>query len=212
MIMQDFWNNKYKTNDYYFGREPNEFFRTFIDSFSPGKILLPGAGEGRNAVYAAEAGWEVDAFDASPDAREKALRFASDKGVDIQYSLQDARDFKARKDYYDVIAVIFLQLPPEERRKFHQELVKSLSPNGGNLYLLAFTKDPLNQQNGVTSDASLLYSPNELLNDLKELQIDMLQKEEVELHEGQGHHGTYRVIKLAGLRRYNKQADDRITL
>lgn len=210
--MQDFWNKQYKSDEYLFGNEPNEFFRTFIDSLPPGKILLPGAGEGRNAVYAADAGWEVDAFDFSPIAREKALRFALDKGVDIHYSLQDARKFNCRKDYYDVVAIIFLQLPPEERRAFHREIIRCLKPNGGNLYLLGFSKN--HQPSGGSSSPgdSFLYSQKELLNDFKDLQIDLLQENEVELNEGKGHQGKAHIIKLTALRRPHEEESDRLTI
>lgn len=207
--MQDFWDNQYKREDYYFGTEPNEFFRTFIDSLPPGKILLPGAGEGRNAVYAAEAGWEVDAFDFSPVGREKALRFARDKEVEIHYSLQDIRNFNCRKGYYDVIAIIFLQLPPEDRRKFHQQIIQCMDPNGGNLYLLGFSKkhQPINPQENTP-----LYTPQELMNDFKDLQIDLLQEEEVELEEGIGHKGTAHIIKLTALRPQQEKESDRFTI
>ena len=210
--MQDFWNKQYKTDEYFFGKEPNEFFRTFIDSLPPGKILLPGAGEGRNAVYAADAGWEVDAFDFSPTAREKALRFAREKEVDLRYSLQDARNFNCRKDYYDVVAIIFLQLPQEDRRKFHQEIVRCLKPDGGNLYFLGFSQKHQNINSTSTFDSATLYTQNELINDFKELQIDLLQEEEVELNEGIGHSGNAHLIKLSALRHPHENESDRITL
>lgn len=210
--MQDFWNRQYKSEDYYFGNEPNGFFKTFIDRLPAGKLLLPGAGEGRNAVYAAEAGWEVDAFDFSPQGREKALRLAMEKDTEIRYSLQDARDFNCRKDYYDVVAIIFLQLPPEDRRKFHHEIIRCLKPDGGNLYLLGFSKSNLRASEGQAPPDHFPYSVNELTSDFKELQIDLLQEEEAELNEGNGHQGTAGIIKLMAIRRLKEQESDRLTL
>lgn len=210
--MQDFWDNRYKTDDYLFGKEPNDFFKTFIDSLPPGRILLPGAGEGRNAVYAADAGWVVDAFDISPVAREKALRFAEEKGVALSYSLQDARNFKCPKDYYDVAVILFMPLPPEDRPGFHHKLVDCLKPNGGNLYLLAFTQEEQNMAPGGLSDTSLFYNPQELAKDFKGLQIDLLQKEEIELKEGKGYVGKASVIKMMAIRRQTGIDGDRITI
>lgn len=210
--MQENWNDRYKTADYYFGTSPNEFFRTFIDSLPVGKILLPGAGEGRNAVYAADAGWEVDAFDFSPIAREKALRLARDKGVDIHYSLQEAAQARCKKDYYDVVSIIFLHLPPAERREFHRRIVECLKPNGGNLYLLAFSEGPAASTPDGESDPPVYYSKKELMQDFHGLQIDLLQEEEVELQEGQGHQGKARVVKLMAIRRQHEHESDQLTL
>ena len=209
--MEDFWNEKYQSDEYYFGTEPNEFFRTFIDSLPAGKVLLPGAGEGRNAIYAAEAGWEVDAFDTSAKGRDKALRLAKEKGVDIHYSLQSAQNFDCRKDYYDVVALIFLHLPPEERTAFHQKIVQCLKPDSGSLYLLAFSEDESNQNSSIAREGAL-YSAKELTHDFKALQVDLLQEEEVELQEGKGHRGKFHILKLTALRHQAKQAGDTLTL
>ncbi len=210
--MKDFWDQQYKNEEHLFGKEPNEFFRTFIDSLPPGKILLPGAGEGRNAVYAAEAGWEVDAFDISSAAREKALRFAQDEGIDLHYSLQDARNFNCKKDYYDVVAIMFMQLPPEDRRLFHQRITECLKPDGGNLYLFAFALDEQNLKSSGLPDTSSFYTVQELTNDFEGLQIDLLQQEEVTLEEGAGHSGKAKIIKMMAIRRQLHNEGDSITL
>ncbi|RLD31929.1 MAG: SAM-dependent methyltransferase, partial [Bacteroidetes bacterium] len=56
--MSKFWDERYAPERYYYGKEPNAFFKSCIDNGKPGKILLPGDGEGRNSVYAARMGWE----------------------------------------------------------------------------------------------------------------------------------------------------------
>lgn len=210
--MKETWNQRYKSDTYYYGTEPNEFFRTFIDSLPPGRLLLPGAGEGRNAVYAADAGWEVDAFDFSPVAREKALRLAQEHDVELHYSLQDANSFDCRKNYYDVVALIFLQLSPEDRQKFHQQVVKCLSPEGGNLYLIAFSKDEKHPDVNDLPDQNLFYSKKELLQDFKGLNIDLLQEEEVKLDEGPGHQGKAKVVKITAIRRQIEEESDQLSL
>ena len=75
--MQEFWNKRYAENEMVFGYKPNQFFKLFIDLHISGTLLLPAEGEGRNAVYAAEKGWQVDAFDFSATAKEKALKYAA---------------------------------------------------------------------------------------------------------------------------------------
>ena len=69
-----FWDKRYEENTTVYGEAPNVFFKSFIDTHKPGSLLLPAEGEGRNAIYAASKGWEVDAFDFSKVAKEKALK------------------------------------------------------------------------------------------------------------------------------------------
>ena len=74
-MMQDFWNKRYKQKEYAYGEQPNRFFKEQIQNLSPGKALFPAEGEGRNAVYAAQLGWEVEAFDISEEGKNKANNF-----------------------------------------------------------------------------------------------------------------------------------------
>lgn len=60
--MSKFWNERYDTNLYIYGVEPNHFFKETILQLPAGNILLPAEGEGRNAVFAAKIGWKVEAF------------------------------------------------------------------------------------------------------------------------------------------------------
>ncbi|HBQ61731.1 MAG TPA: SAM-dependent methyltransferase, partial [Balneolaceae bacterium] len=55
--------------------------------------VLPADGEGRNAVHAAQKGWDVTAVDYSDSGKEKALKLASEKGVEINYDLSDLAEY-----------------------------------------------------------------------------------------------------------------------
>lgn len=70
------WDQRYAQSEYVYRTNPNEFFKKELANLTPGKILLPAEGEGRNAAYAAEKGWTVSAFDQSEEGRKKALLFS----------------------------------------------------------------------------------------------------------------------------------------
>jgi hypothetical protein len=57
--VKDFWNNRYDEEAYAYGLSPNIFFKEQLDLLPRGSILLPAEGEGRNAIYALNVGWEV---------------------------------------------------------------------------------------------------------------------------------------------------------
>ncbi len=88
--MINFWDERYSEKDYVFGEAPNVFFVDQLAGMKPGTIILPGEGEGRNAVYAASLGWKVHAFDSSTAGKSKALQLAHRKGVIIDYAIIDA--------------------------------------------------------------------------------------------------------------------------
>ena len=83
----NFWDERYSSIEFVYGTEPNIFFKDELDKLNTGNILLPGEGEGRNAVYAAVKGWNVDAVDFSIIAKEKALNLAEENSVSINYEI-----------------------------------------------------------------------------------------------------------------------------
>jgi hypothetical protein len=66
-----FWDKRYSEEKFAYGREPNLYFKQKIDVLELGKLLLPGEGQGRNAVYAAKLGWQVTAIDLSSAAKQR---------------------------------------------------------------------------------------------------------------------------------------------
>ncbi len=97
----EFWNERFSTDKYIYGKNPNKFFKEQIDKLKPGRLLLLGEGEGRNSVYAAIKGWEVDAVDFSQTAKEKALKLAKKNNVNINYTISNLTDFIPRENCYD---------------------------------------------------------------------------------------------------------------
>ena len=87
--MKDKWKNRYEEAGYLYGKGPNNFFAQFIDTVPARKLLLPYAGDGRNAVYAAQYGWGVDAFDVAEQYKMHAKSLADEKFC--KYKLSDRR-------------------------------------------------------------------------------------------------------------------------
>jgi SAM-dependent methyltransferase len=196
--MQEFWDQRYAENETVYGQKPNEFFKQFIDTHKPGTLLLPGEGEGRNAIYAAKKGWKVDAFDFSEVAKEKALAFAAAEKVNIQYEVLNMADFKAVRQY-DAVGLIYIHQPGNLRKKFHTEIYKSLKP-GGFLVVEAFAKEQLQFESGGPRDEALLYDAPMVCSDFQSLHILNCLQKEVLLEEGDYHKGKAAVLRLIGQR------------
>jgi len=196
----DNWNERYSTEEYAYGKEPNGFFKEFIDSHEPGKILLPAEGEGRNAVYAAKKGWDVTAFDFSEEGRKKALKLASETGVAIRYEILDLTGFQFEDNAFDAVGLFFVHMASPIRETIHASLTSCLKP-GGYIVLEAFNKRQVKNATGGPNDISLLFSMKELESDFPEIEILVLEELVQHYETGIFHRGESETIRLLGRKR-----------
>ena len=203
--MKEYWDHRYSHEDYAYGTKPNEFFKTQIDKLTPGKILLPAEGEGRNAVYAALKGWEVYAFDFSKEGKKKAQKLADRAGVKIYYSTSTIEDIEYSDHFFDVIAFVFVHLPENERRMFHQKMQKYLK-NEGLIILEGFSKSQYHRTSGGPKNIGVLFSTYELRKDFSFIKKARIREVVVILNEGCYHQGMASVIRFTGKRHHAKQS------
>ncbi len=197
--MQAFWNQRYEEPGFAYGTQPNLFFKTQLDLLTPGTLLMPAEGEGRNAVYAATKGWTVTAFDSSSSGQRKAHQLAQENTVTLHYLLEDAREVSFPEASFDAIGLIFVHLPPNFRSDFHQKVVSWLKP-GGYLILEGFSKDQLQHPSGGPKDPAMLFSEAMLREDFQLLQDIHIESITTTLEEGQYHVGSAAVVRLTGTR------------
>jgi len=194
-----FWDQRYATETYVYGEAPNVFFKAQIDPLKPGKMLLPFEGEGRNAVYAAHLGWEVDCFDFSTSGKNKAEQLAEKYGVRINYTVCDFRDFDWPEQHYDLIGLFYAHLPEKNRLQLHQRIVPALEI-GGVLLLEAFDSAQLGRSSGGPQNLEMLYNDALLHADFDALRNRVVEKIRLDLNEGLGHAGEAEIVRLAGMR------------
>ena len=195
--MSQFWDERYLTDEYVYGKEANAFFSTQLDEADPGLMLLPGEGEGRNAVYAARKGWAVDAFDQSSVGQAKALALASELGTEISYSVCRMEDFSFKQNHYDAVGLMYFHTDPAGRIFLHRKVFESLKP-GGKLILEAFHKEQLKNDTGGPKSPALLFDEETLSSDFALFETLLLEKQDIVLNEGPFHQGAASVIRFLG--------------
>jgi hypothetical protein len=199
--MKEEWNNRFGVPEYIYGKEPNEFFSGKLKEIKiPGRILLPSEGEGRNAVHAALAGWEVYAFDFSDVAISKALKLAEENNVKIFYDCLSIEEVILAKNRYDAVGLIFNHMNSSVREEFHNKVVKSLKP-GGTLIFEAYSIDQLGRTSGGPKIADVLYNLKSIEEDFKSLDLEYIEQVDIDLSEGKLHQGKANVIRVLGHRR-----------
>ena len=125
------WDERYSGIEFAFGTEPNDFLReTFEQIPVGGHVLCLAEGEGRNAVFLAEQGFEVTAMDMSEVGLNKANKLAKDRGVAITTQVADLADYNFGQDKWDAIVSIWAHVPKTVRQYVHAQVGTALKPDG----------------------------------------------------------------------------------
>lgn len=195
------WNGRYAGDEFLFGTEPNAWLREHVGCLPPaGRVLCVADGEGRNSVWLAQQGFQVDAFDVASRAVEKARAFAQRQHVSVNLSVADVDGFPWPEAAYDGIAAIFVQFAdPDTRARLFGRILRSLKP-GGVLVLQGYTPKQLDYRTGGPPLLSHLYTRDLLVHSFAEMSIIDLREFEAELREGQGHCGRSALIGLVARR------------
>lgn len=191
------WHNRYETDEYVFGQEPNQFLQRQAALFTPGmKVLAVADGEGRNGVWLASLGADVLAVDAVPRALEKARRLAGQRGVTLAHECADLGCWEWGEERFDAIVAIFIQFAGAElREQLFSGMKRALKP-GGLLLLEGYRTEQLAYGTGGPKDPDNLYTTELLRHSFAELEIVHLSAYDTHLDEGAGHRGMSALIDL----------------
>ncbi|MDY7077160.1 MAG: methyltransferase domain-containing protein [Chloroflexota bacterium] len=162
------YDERYAGQEYYWGKKPSAMCDRTIEIIRPSsdfrpKLLDLGCGEGRNAVYFAQHGFEVVGLDASLFGLEKTKRYAEEVRVHVETIHADIVDYQL-KDTYDVIfSTGTLQyLPPEVRSQRFQDYKDCTSPDGINV-LGVFVRKPFIPRAPDAEETDFPYQSGELM-------------------------------------------------
>jgi tellurite methyltransferase len=159
------WDKRFGTKEFALGKEPNPFLKRHIHLLPKGRALDIATGEGRNAVFLAQNGFEVDALDISEKGLKKARKLAREKGVTVNALLVDLDHYQIEKDRYDLIANFYFlkrRLIPKVRKGLKQ---------GGRVIFETYLLEHRKLATGGPKQAKYFLKPNELLRLFKNFRI-----------------------------------------
>lgn len=165
------WNDRYTDTDLVWSADPNQFVAEHAGPLPPGRALDVACGEGRNALWLAEQGWDVVGVDFSDVAIDKARRIAGTRGVEVDWRVGDVTDPGVVEDTFDLIVVAYLHLPEPDLAGVLGHLSSRLRP-AGTLLVVGHHVDNLDRGYGGPPDRSLLHHPDVIAGMVTELDID----------------------------------------
>ncbi len=196
--MQDYqklWNDRYGGGEYIFGKDPNEYFKSKLLTLNNGSIFLPGDGEGRNAIFAAQNGWEVTSVDFSEVAISRAKEFAVTENVEVNFQFKNLITEEVPNENYDVLGISFLHFNGINKKIVHTKLRDSIKI-GGYLILECFSNEQIKLNSGGPRKKDSLYTIDELKKYYKGFEFIEAEDILTQLHEGKGHEGDAYVVRL----------------
>ncbi|MCK9532287.1 MAG: class I SAM-dependent methyltransferase [Gammaproteobacteria bacterium] len=200
------WDERYATDDYVYGTEPNGFLAANVARLPRGDVLCLAEGEGRNAVWLARQGFRVTAVDASAVGLAKAQRLAEKNQVHVETVHADLAHYDLGSARWDAIVSIFCHLPPPLRARVHASIAEALKP-GGVFLLEAYTPAQLRHGTGGPPVPDLMMTLDGLRSELPGLSFQYGIELERDIHEGRFHHGRGAVVQVIATRL--PQAQDR---
>lgn len=140
--------------------DPNPILIDVIAGLAAGSALDVACGDGANAVWLASLGWRVTAVDWSEAALAKARIRAEDASVTIDWVEADLLDWSP-SDTFDLVTILYLHLPPDERRAAYLAAADAVAP-GGQLLIVGHDRRNLTDGTGGPQDPDLLFTAGEL--------------------------------------------------
>jgi SAM-dependent methyltransferase len=173
------WNRRYAGRELLWTTQANRFLVAHAADLTPGRALDLACGEGRNAVWLAERGWQVDGVDFSDVALTKARELAAARGVEIAWTQADLLEYQPEQERYDLVLVFYLQLPAPERRRIIRAAADAVAA-GGMLLLVAHDSSNLEHGHGGPQDPAVLYTAGDVAADLDGSGLEIERAELVE--------------------------------
>ena len=194
--MENIWNERFKSEEYYYGEEPNVFIQQQAFRLEPcQKVIAFAEGEGRNAVFLAKRNLEVTAIDYAESGLQKAKKLAQKHGVDIHTKKIDLLVEDVASDEYDAAIMVFGHFHKNAQTMVLNKMKKAIKPKGI-LMLEVFSKEQLKYGTGGPPELEMLYEPKDILAWCEGHEVIHFFYGEQERMAGKVHNGLAHVIQL----------------
>jgi SAM-dependent methyltransferase len=168
-LTREFWDERYAGSDRVWSGRPNRRLVEQTADLTPGHALDVGCGEGADAIWLAEQGWQVTAVDVSLVALDRTSQHAIERGVDDlvkvhEYDVLAGRPPRKprRSAGFDLVSAHFMHVPREDFDAVYRNLAASVAPGGR---LLVVAHHPFDVDSGARRPhgPGLLFPPEQLL-------------------------------------------------
>ena len=194
---QDTWDQRYASTEQVWSGQPNAPLVRETGGLRPGRALDVGCGEGADALWLAEHGWDVTALDVSRVALDRAAEHAERAGMQVRWLHAGLVDAALPPAAYDLVSA---QYPALLRTENHEaELALLAAVAAGGVLLLVHHPTPTKEQANAHgfNPEDYIYPADvaALLDDRWRIEVDETRPRNVTT--GAGSHHTQDIVMRA---------------
>ena len=158
------WDERHSHGDFE-GDGPNPTLVDGVAGLTPGSALELAAGSGTNAVWLASQGWRTTAVDWSPVGLANGRAKAEAAGVQVEWLERDLFEWTLPVQAFDLVAIVYLHLPPDERAIVYPRAAAAVAP-GGRLLIVGHDRLNATEGQGGPPDTARLFTAAEIATEL----------------------------------------------
>lgn len=168
-LTREFWDERYGGSERVWSGRPNQRLVEQTADLTPGRACDIGCGEGADAIWLAEQGWEVTAMDVSRVALDRTAQHAIERGVDDRVKVGEydvLAGHPPRKprhsEGFDLVSAQFMHVPREDFDEVYQRIAAAVAP-GGRLLVVGHHPDDVETGARRPHGPGLLFPPEQVL-------------------------------------------------
>ena len=124
------WDQRYAVSDELWSGQPNAVLVSDTRGLRPGRALDVGCGEGADALWLAEQGWEVTALDVSQVALDRAARQAGQRSVRVNWLHSGLVEAQLPPASFDLVSAQYPALLRTPDNSAERALLGAVAPRG----------------------------------------------------------------------------------
>jgi SAM-dependent methyltransferase len=174
-VKREDWDARYSKAGLLWSAKPNRFLVAEVSDLPPGNGLDLACGEGQNTIWLAGLGWQMLGVDFSQVAIRKARERAEREERAVDFVCEDVVTYKPQSGAFDLVALLYLHVPADERRVVLERAASAVAP-GGTFLLLGHDLTNITDGVGGPSNPSILYTPDDIAAELPGLEIEKAER------------------------------------
>jgi len=126
-------------------------------------------------MWLARLGWHVTAVDFSQVALDRARGAAEAAGLTVDWVVADLLEWRPPAHAFDLVALVFLHLPSEERLPIYAAAAEAVAP-GGRLLVVGHDRSNIAEGSGGPQDQAVLFTADEIAPDLDGFVVERTER------------------------------------
>ncbi len=128
--IEDFWDQRYSGIEHLWSGQPNISLVSETRGLRPGRVLDVGCGEGADALWLAEHGWDVTALDVSRVALDRAAGQAERLGLHVHWLHAGLVEATIPPATFDLVSAQYPALLRTDDNIAERALINAVAPGG----------------------------------------------------------------------------------